>query len=163
MRANLQGDTHPYLAWKIRHSVLFFCGSLLLGLIFTGYLGADPLTPEDIAAFKIEDLNDANFDTRMRAYRVIKDQNWIEKYSSEARAAIKAQLRSSDIMMKRTGIQGQNLMRLDDPVIHELILHNVRENQYKMEPQNQYFQRALTDYLLWKLQAAEAGADCILF
>lgn len=143
--------------------------SILLALVFVcsfflpGALLADPLTPEDIAAFKIEDLQDSNFDTRMRAYRVIQDQNWIEKYKSDVRAAIKAQLRSSDIMMKRTGIQGQNLMRLEDPVIHELILHNVRENQYKMQPQNQYFQRALTEYLLWKLQAAEDAADCILF
>lgn len=141
-----------------------FIIAMLAGMLATRTnLQADPLTQEQIKAFKIEDLKSENFDARMTAFRVIKEQAMVEKYHVQIIAAIKSQLRSPEISQKRTGIQGQNLMRLEDDTIHDLILENIEENKYKMQPQHIYFQRALTDYILWRLEKAKVNSDCILF
>lgn len=127
----------------------------LLALTVCTGLAADPLTEEDIAAFKIEDLKSSDFDTRMRAFRVIKQEGWERKYRNECVAAIKTMLSSADIMQKRTGIQGENLVQTGDTEIYRLVLKNAESSSYKTGNQNFYFQQSLIEYLVRELKKAK--------
>ncbi|MCB1176298.1 MAG: hypothetical protein KDK36_01855, partial [Leptospiraceae bacterium] len=99
---------------------------LILIVTATFSIKADPLTDDQIKSFNIENLNSKSFDTRMNTFRIIEVMDWKDKYRDEIEKAILKMLKSTDIMQKRTGIQGENLLHMDNPDIYEAIVRNVQ-------------------------------------
>ncbi|MCK5726520.1 MAG: hypothetical protein KAH22_06830 [Thiotrichaceae bacterium] len=125
--------------------------SLIITLLFLSFANADPLTEEQIESFSISNLNDKSFDKRMETFRIIEQKKWQEKYKKEAIEAITAQLSSHDVMLNRTGIQGQNLLMYSNEKIDVLIIKLAKDYDYKKGNQSFYFQQSLIEYLAKKI------------
>lgn len=132
--------------------LLTFC------LGFAAIVSADPLEEKDIKAFNVNNLSSSSFDVRMKAFRIIQNQGWNRRYRRQALAAIKRMLASKNIMQRRTGIQGLNLMRYQDPELLGLISGIVTELDYAKGSQNFYFRQSLIPYLLRELKNAKGEA-----
>ncbi len=135
---------------KIKLTILF----LAMAMLSTA-LVADPLTEEQIQAFDIKNLNSRSFDKRMTTFRIVKEQGLKDKYKKEAVAAIKRMLASRDIMQKRTGIQGENLLQYRDSEVNLLVVKNARAIEYKKGNQYFYFRQALIEYLVREMRQAQ--------
>lgn len=131
------------------------CLTFISLLLFSSYATADPLTAQEIAAFKIEHLRSSSFDVRMRAFRIIHLKGWKEKYQLETTKAIKAMLRHKNIFQNRTGIQGQNMLMYKDAEIDRLIMRLAKKFDYKKGNQHFYFRQTLVEYLVKKMVLAQ--------
>jgi len=129
-------------------------------LIFSNYLNADPLTDEQIASFSINNLTAESFDKRMETFRIIEQKKWQERYKKEAIKAIKKQLSSSDVMLNRTGIQGQNGLMYSNEEIDTLIIKLANDYNYRKGSQPFYFQQSLIEYMSKKMLMGKKNKEC---